>query len=225
MQKISLVKYFEQDQRIEKLFYSAKEIYDNKNLPNHNFNHVIQVLYRALLITKNDKLDYIPAILIPACILHDIGYCIVPKKEGHEEAGKLLSIKLLHSAEFTNNEIEKIIEAIIDYRVPGKSVEADILYDADVLNMSGFGSMYYFFVSLYEYQQFPHGKEVKYKLDNFLKSRLLILDELKKAGLRTNFAKEILKNGFDERKEFIEKSLQGIAERPDFLITPEDLLL
>lgn len=225
MEKIYIIKYFGQDKRLEKLFFSAKKIYDNKNLPNHNFNHIAQVLYRALLIAESDKLDFNPAILIPACTLHDIGYCMVPKKEGHEEAGTETSLKLLHEAEFTKGEIEKIIEAIVDYREPSKNIEADILYDADVLNMSGYGSMYYFFVSLYEYKQFPDGNENKYKLDNFLKSRLEIVEKLKKEGLRTKYGKELLKNGFGERKEFIEKALKGIKDRPDFLITPEDLLL
>jgi predicted metal-dependent HD superfamily phosphohydrolase len=224
VQKISLKSYFEKDKRLEKLFLSAKEVYDSKNLPNHNFNHIAQVLYRALLIAESDKLDFNPSILISACTLHDIGYSIVQKKEGHEEAGSEISTQLLQAASFTEEEIEKILDAIINYRVPGKSIEVDILYDADVLNQAGFGSMYYFFVSLYEYQQFPDGKEEKYHLDNFLNSRLQIVEQLKKEGLRTDCGNKLLRNGFEERKQFIEESLHGIEERSDFLITPEDLL-
>ncbi|SRR6266568_2002526 len=224
VQKVSLKKYFDKDKRIEKLYYSAKEIYDSKNLPNHSFTHIAQVLYRALLIAENDNSNFNPSILIPACTLHDIGYSIVPKKEGHEEAGTEMSKKLLRESQFTDEEIAKIIEAIVDYKIPNKSIEADILYDADVLNQAGYGSMYYFFVSLYEYKQFPNGNKSKYQLKNFLESRLQIVDELKKTGLRTSYGKEILQNGFEERKDFVKQALQGVASRPDFLITPDDLL-
>lgn len=224
MSKVSLKKYFENDNRLEKLFFSAKEIYDSKNLPNHNFNHITEVLYRAILIAETDKINFNPSILIPACILHDIGYSIVPKKEGHEEAGTATSTKLLKVAAFSQNEIGKITEAIVDYRIAGKSIESDILYDADVLNQAGYGSMYHFFVSLYEYKQFPDGNESKYQLKNFLNSRIQIVEELKYQGLRTNYGKELLQQGFEERKDFIEKALQGLESRPDFLITLDDLL-
>lgn len=224
MQKVSLKKYFDKDKRIEGLYYSAKEIYDSKNLPNHSFTHIAQVLYRALLIAENDNLNFNPSILIPACTLHDIGYSIVPKKEGHEEAGTEVSTKLLRESRFTDEEIAEIIKAIVDYKIPGTSIESDILHDADVLNQLGYGSMYYFFVSLYEYKQYPDGNEQKYQLKNFLKSRLQIVDELKKRGLRTNYGKELLQDGFEERKNFVEQALRGVESRPDFLVTPDDLL-
>jgi HD superfamily phosphodiesterase len=223
MQTVSLKKYFESDRRLEKLFISAKAIYNSKNLPQHNINHIAHVLYRALLIMAHDHVDCNFAILISACILHDIGYCIIPKKEGHEEVGVDISTKLLKEAGFTKEEIAKIIEVIVERRIPGKSLEADILYDTDVLGQAGYGSMYAFFVSLYEYKQFLDGNDSKYRLDNFLKSRRTIVDKLKKDGLRTRYGKELLKNGFEERKEFIEKALKGIEERLDFQITIEDL--
>lgn len=84
--------------------------------------------------------------------------------------------------------------------------------------------MYYFFVSLYEYKQYPDGNESKYQLKNFLESRLQIVEELKKKGLRTNYGKELLQNGFEERKDFIKQALRGVESRPDFLIAPNDLL-
>jgi HD superfamily phosphodiesterase len=224
VQKVSLKKYFDKDKRIETLYHSAKKVYDSKNLPNHSFTHISQVLYRALLIAENDNLNFNPSILIPACTLHDIGYSIVPKKEGHEKAGTEISTKLLRKSRFLDKEITNIIEAIVDYKVPGKSIESDILYDADVLNQAGYGSMYYFFVSLYEYKQFSDGSESKYQLKKFLESRLQIVDKLKKRGMRTDYGKELLQNGFEERKDFVEQALRGVESRPDFLITVDDLI-
>ncbi|MGH7203931.1 MAG: hypothetical protein ACREHC_05805 [Candidatus Levyibacteriota bacterium] len=43
-------------------------------------------------------------------------------------------------------------------------------------------------------------------------------------GCRTNYGKVLLKNGFEERKQFVEDALHGIQARPDFLITPQDIL-
>lgn len=61
-------------------------------------------------------------------------------------------------------------------------------------------------------------------MEHFLKSRIAMVEAFQKSGLRTKMGKKILKNGFEERKDFIEKALQGIKERPDFLISPDDLL-
>lgn len=220
-----LKKYLEADSRLLQVISFSRDVYDKANLPNHNFQtHIAQVLYRALVIAESDKLDFDPSVLIAACVLHDIGYCISKKKEGHEKAGAEISRKILKDSDFNEEESRKIIEAFVEYTTPGVSVESDILYDADILNQAGYASMYAFFVSLYEYKQFPDGNDEMNRLDNFLKSRFFIVDQLKKIGLRTKKGRDILQNGFDERKEFIEKALQGVEERQDFLITFDDLL-
>ncbi len=220
-----LNKYLEADPRLKQVITLSREVYDKANLPNHNFNtHIAQVTYRALVIAESDKLEFNPSILIAACVLHDIGYSITRTKEGHEEAGAGISRQILKDSGFNDEETESTVKAFVEYATPGISVESDILFDADILNQAGYASMYPFFVSLYEYKQFPDGNDEGYRLDNFLQSRLFIVEQLKAMGLRTKKGKEMLQNGFDERKEFVEKALEGIKERPDFLITFDDLL-
>jgi 5'-deoxynucleotidase YfbR-like HD superfamily hydrolase len=225
MEKGALKPYLVQDSRLERVIELAKPVYDKANLANHNFNtHIAQVVYRALLILKNDRITANPTVLIAACLLHDIGYSITFKKEGHEKAGEAISRKILKEANFNEDEANNVIEAIIDYLIPGKSNEADILFDADILNQAGYASMYPFFASLYEYKQFPDGNDEKYRLDNFLKSRIELAEVLLKNGLRTNYGKKLLGNGFNQRKDFIAKALENLSVRNDFLVTFEDLI-
>lgn len=220
-----LNKYLEADPRIGQVITLSREVYDRANLPNHNFNtHIAQVTYRALVIAESDGLDFNPSILIAASLLHDIGYSVNRKQEGHEEAGSEVSRQILKDSGFDDRESDAVIKAVVEYATPGVSVEADILFDADILNQAGFASMYSFFVSLYEYKQFPNGDDEGYRLDSFLKSRLFIAEQLKEMGLRTKKGREMLQNGFDERKEFIEDALKGVGERPDMLVTFDDLI-
>ncbi len=219
-----LVKYLKSDPRLEKLLHLVEPHYDEANLPNHNMNHIAQVLYRALTILETDKLVANPSILIAATLLHDIGYTVVRRKKGHEEAGRDISEKLLNEAGFDTTEIEKIIRVFTVEAIDGGSIEGDILHDADVLNMAGYGSMYYFFVSLYEYRGFPGSTGELYDLDKHIASRIKIAEDLEQKGMRTKTGTELLKNGFKERKDFLEKSLAGLKERPDLLLTFEDLL-
>jgi 5'-deoxynucleotidase YfbR-like HD superfamily hydrolase len=225
MKRNLLNKYLEADSRLKKVIKLSRAVYDEANLPNHNFDtHIAQVLYRALVIANNDNLNFNPSILIAACLLHDIGYSVTLKKEGHEKAGEDISRKILKQAEFSLDEIDKIVKAFIEYLTPGISVESDILFDADILNQIGYASMYPFFVSLYEYKQFPDGSEEKYRLDVFLKSRIEIIEQIGRMGLRTKAGQEISKDGIKERKDFIEKAVQGVKQREDFLVTFQDLV-
>lgn len=226
MQKGILKKYLGKDPRIQKVIDSAKPIYDRANLPSHNFvTHITEVLHRALVIAEEDQLRFNPSILIPACLLHDIGYTTTLRKEGHEKASADYSERVLKEAGFNKTEIKKVQEAIDDgYFNPGKSLEGDILWDADILNQLGYGGMYSFFVSLYEYKNLPDGKNEIYRLDNFLKSRIEVIRKIEEMGLRTKAGKKMAKNGFSERADFIKKSLQGVKERDDFLVEFEDLI-
>lgn len=225
IQRGILAKYLVADKRLDAVIAKSREIYDEANLPNHNFKtHIPQVTYRALLIAESDSLDFNPSVLIAASLLHDAGYAVILKQEGHEEASAQVAHEVLAGCGFSEEEIGKVTQAITDYATPGISVEADILFDADILHQAGYASMYAFFVSLYEYQQFPNGNNEVNKLDNFLNSRLFIVGQLAAMGLRTKKGKEMLKEGFEERKDFIQRALRGVWERPDFLVTFEDLI-
>lgn len=64
--------FIKKDPRIKRVYDYAKEKYNKANLTQHNFEHILRVLYRVLLIAETEKdVDY--NILIPATLLHDIG--------------------------------------------------------------------------------------------------------------------------------------------------------
>lgn len=224
MQNGILLPYLKQDERLSTLLKSARKIYDESNLPHHNMTHIAQVLYRALNIIHQDKLEIHPEILIPACILHDIGYCVTKKKEGHEIAGYEISMKLLSESTFTHTESKAIIEAITQYLTPGVSLEADILFDADILDMAGYASMYSFFTALHEYRNHLLDDQKQYEFETFYLSRIAIAEKLQKMGMRTKAGKVLLRDGFSERKQFIEQALANLKDREDFIVQIDDLM-
>lgn len=219
-----LKKYLEADPRLGRLLALVRPHYDEANLPNHNMNHIAQVLYRALVILETDHIAVNPSTLIAATLLHDIGYTVVRRKKGHEEAGRGISEELLAEVGFDPEEVENITRVFTVEARDGGSLEGDILHDADVLNMAGYGSMYYFFVSLYEYRGFPDSVDELYDLDKHVASRIKIAEDLEQKGMRTKTGTALLQNGFKERKDFLEKSLRGLKERPDLLLTIDDLV-
>ena len=223
MREKLLAKYLQADPRLEKLLALVQPEYDRAHLPNHNMDHIAQVLYRALFIYETDALEADISILIAATLLHDIGYSIALRKEGHEEAGIEIGERLLGVAGFSSEERLRIITVFTREARDGGSIEGDILHDADVLNMAGYASMYAFFVSLYEYRGFPGSTGVLYELDKHIESRIGIAEDLERKGMRTMTGKILLGQGFLERKDFLEKSLASLRTRPDMLMTIDDL--
>jgi predicted metal-dependent HD superfamily phosphohydrolase len=128
------------DPRILQVYREAKRRYAEAGRPHHNFDHVMRDLHRALLIAQEEEgVDY--TVLIPSVLLHDIGFCTREHgKEGHDAVGARLAAELLPSVDYGQEEVEAVCHCILAHKghaeVPG-TLEAKILYDADVLEKAG----------------------------------------------------------------------------------------
>lgn len=108
MQKLD---YFcEKDPRIKKVYEYAKEKYNEEGREQHNFQHALRDLYRALKIAETEE-DVNYEILIPSVILHDIGATEDDYKK-HEEIGPKIAKRDLPEFGYSEEEIEEIAHCI-----------------------------------------------------------------------------------------------------------------
>lgn len=124
--------------------YELIETYMNDCMTDsaHDKEHVYRVLYNALVIADTEEnVDY--DILITACLLHDIG-----RKEqfenpnlNHAEVGARKAYQFLMEHHFSQEMAEQVRECIRCHRFRGnttpQSIEAQILFDADKIDVAG----------------------------------------------------------------------------------------
>lgn len=108
----------------------------------HDQEHIYRVLYNALDIAKTEEnVNY--DILIAACLLHDIG-----RKEQfenpalcHAKVGSDKAYRFLTEHDFASDYAEQVKQCIRTHRyrrdAPPRSLEAQILFDADKLDVAG----------------------------------------------------------------------------------------
>ena len=119
--------YFKQNPQIKEIFDYAKIKYNDSNLPQHNWQHIMRDLYRALLIAETeDNVDY--SILIISTILHDIGVT-EGSHENHEVSGGNIVKRDLPKFNFSEEQINKIIHCIESHgrTIVPTTIEAKII--------------------------------------------------------------------------------------------------
>jgi len=206
--------FIKKDSRIKKVYDYAKEKYNKANLPQHNWEHVLRDLYRALIIAETEKnVNY--SILIPAVLLHDIG-ATEDEYQKHEEIGPLIVRRDLSKFGYSKEEIEEIAHCVASHegRIKPKTIEAKILFDADKLEKSGIGGIF----SFYRAQQ-----ELKIPIDGWIERGIKRVRKFINDGFYTKKAKEISKRGFEEGLEHLKKVRKSLKQRKDFLVSEDDL--
>ena len=211
--KMKKLSYFlQKDPRIKAVWKFAKQKYQEANLPQHNWEHILRDLYRALVIAEAEKgVDF--KILIPAVLLHDIGVTEGEYSQ-HEEIGSKIAKRMLPKFGYSPREIKEIVHCIQSHggKVKPTSIEAMILFDADRLEKAGAGGLF----ALYRVQQ-----ELGIPLEVWIERAIRRVKKFRREGFYTKKAKEICGDGFKETLEHLEKVQRGLQRRKDFLITEE----
>jgi len=209
-----LTELVEKDPKIKKVYDYAKKKYDEANLPQHNFEHIIRDLFRALMIADTEEgVNY--SVLVPAVLLHDIG-----ATEGdywiHEKTGAEIVERDLPEFGFTDEEIKQISHCVLTHprkKPDSETLEAKILSDADKLEKSDLPSIFPMVRASYEF-----GNTVKESIERFLESA-----DKRSSEFYTKEASRIDNGGIEKLKE-INKGMKNILEkRKDFLVTEEDM--
>lgn len=108
----------------------------------HDKEHIYRVLYMALEIAKYEQQVDID-VLIPACLLHDIGRAeqFENPKLCHAKVGSEKAYQYLIDIGFSKEKALHIKECISTHRFrsnnPAQSMEAKILFDSDKLDVTG----------------------------------------------------------------------------------------
>ena len=206
--------FLEKDSRIKNVYNYAKAKYNRAKLTQHNWEHILRDLYRALVIAETEKeVNY--NILILAVLLHDIG-ATETEYQKHEETGPLIVRRDLPKFGYTKKEIENIVHCVEvhEEKIKQKTIEAKILLDADRLEKCGIGGIFGFYRAQQE-SRIPLNKWVKMAMG---KTQRFIKD-----GFYTKKAREICGNDFQESLKHFKEVIKNLNKRKDFLISEEDL--
>ena len=210
--------HIQQDPRILKVYLEARRRYAEVVLFHHNFTHVMRDLHRALIIAADqESVNY--GILIPSVLLHDIGFCTPDfKKLGHDVAGARLAVEILKGLEYREDECIAVGHCIHAHKGKAdqpRTLEARILYDADVLEKAGMVFLIWGGKIISEFNESIH---------DFLKREIEDRGAEIARGLYTRKARE-LDGGRLEKVQsmFFQIRKEITEERPDYEVTEDDL--
>jgi uncharacterized protein len=201
--------FIKKDSRIKKVYNYAKKKYIKANNFQHNWEHIIRDLYRALIIAETEKnVNY--GILVPAVILHDIG-ATEDIYENHVKKGVEIVNRDLAKLGYNKEEIKQIAYGVGCHRGKPKpsTIESKILFDADRLEKSGICGVFAGYRA-----QLELGKSIiewayprHYKNKDFF----------------TKKAREISKKGFEEMDKHFREVQKSLKKRKDWTTIEKDL--
>ena len=216
--KPTLDEHIQRDPRIMKVYLEARRRYGQVVLFHHNFTHVMRDLHRALVIAADEgSVNY--GILIPSVLLHDIGFCTPDfKKLGHDVAGARLAVEILKDLDYSEDECAAVGHCIHAHKGKAerpRTIEAQILYDADVLEKAGLVFLIWGGKIISEFNESIH---------QFLKREIADRGAELKHGLYTRKARE-LDGGRLEKVQsmFLQVHKEITEDRPDYEVSEDDL--
>ncbi len=218
--KETLDAHVQRDPRLREVYVTARRRYGQFDFLHHNFVHVMRDLYRALVIAEDEgDVDY--SILIPAVLLHDIGFCSPDvKRLGHDVAGSQLAQEILEELGFEERIRQAVGHCIHAHK--GKATlpetkEAQILYDADILEKAGVLFMVFAGKLLCEFREsIPH----------LVEREVIDRSSEVERGYYTRKAREMDGGRLAKVRDlFIEIQKEITLDRPDYNVEEKDLWL
>ncbi|MEM3565759.1 MAG: HD domain-containing protein [Candidatus Bathyarchaeia archaeon] len=130
--------YLSQFSELKALYKLVKHDFLKKGLLHHNWHHILRDLARAIIIGEAEKANM--KIVLAGVLLHDIGRLYPDLGSDHHEAGAIKAQEYLKKAGFRSEEVSEITHCIRAHGPRGieepKTLEAKVVYDADVLSCS-----------------------------------------------------------------------------------------
>ncbi|NNL76482.1 MAG: HD domain-containing protein [Desulfobacterales bacterium] len=216
--KPTLDEHIQRDPRILKVYLEARRRYSEFKFKHHNFGHVMRDLHRALVIAADQgSVDY--NILIPSVLLHDIGFCSPDfKKLGHDVAGARLAVEILNDLDYTDDECAAVGHCIHAHKGKAelpRTIEAQILYDADVLEKAGLVFLIWGGNVISEFNE---------SIQHFLQREIADRGAEVARGLYTRKARELDGGRLEKVGAMFQEIRKEITEeRSDYEITEDDL--
>jgi len=135
---MKLDEYLSQSAELRVLYQMVKQNFSTRGLIHHNWHHITRDLARAIIIGEAEKANM--KIVLASVLLHDIGRLYPDLSSDHHEVGAVKAPEYLREAGFKSGEISEITHCIRAHGPRGteepKTLEAKVVYDADVLSCS-----------------------------------------------------------------------------------------
>jgi len=129
-----------EDERIRKIHDSVKTAFESRDFIAHNWDHIYRDTINAIRIGEAEGADM--QIVLPAILLHDVGFLYNPDPAVHHIIGAEKCADRL--GDWSAAERRKIAECILSHKgsMPGfevepPSLEARVVHDADLLEKTG----------------------------------------------------------------------------------------
>ena len=150
-------------ERIKKLYEQTKESFIEKDLIAHNWDHIYRDILNAVLIGENERANM--DIVLPATILHDVGFLYNPDSSVHHKIGAEKCSDWLDG--WSNNEKKLIAQCILvhkgkrlEFNLEAKTLEEQVVCDADMLEKMGWIGV---IQSIRTYVEFAQSGKPEYK--------------------------------------------------------------
>lgn len=128
------------DSKISNLFTRVKLEFEKRGPISHSWDHIYRVIINAIKIGEAEKADM--NIVLPAVILHDIGFLYDPNPSVHCEVGFQKSGEWIK--EWPKGDQKKIALCIkrhkgkvFEFKEEPESLEEKVVHDADMLEKAG----------------------------------------------------------------------------------------
>ena len=170
-----------------------------------------------MVIAAEESVNY--SILIPGVLLHDIGFCDPDfKRLGHDVTGARLAQKLLAGLDYEEETIQAITHCIRAHKgkaeTPG-TIEAKILYDADVLEKAGLTYLILGGRIVCEFEE---------TIEDFLKREISDRAKELERGFYTRKGRELDGGRLAQVKSLLSQTWKEIQqERPDYQVRESDV--
>ena len=210
--------HVKEDPRLLDVYVEAKRFYAEMDLCQHNFHHVMRDLYRALMIAASEEpVKY--SVLIPSILLHDIGFSDPAfKTEGHDVVGARIASKILRSFGFDEPTCHAVCHCVRSHKGKAElpeTIEAKILYDADVLEKAGAVALFHGGKIICEFGQ---------TLDEYLRKEIEDRRREIARGFYTAKARAIDNGSIEKCLDLLLEVQEEIERtRPDFGVSEKDL--
>ena len=137
--RIRLQAYLE-NERLKKVHKRVKSAFDSRDFVAHSWDHIYRDTINAIWIGEAEGADM--QIVLPAILLHDIGFLHNPDPAVHNVIGAEKCVEWLD--DWSEGDKKKIVDCILchkgktaGFNTEPESLEAKVVHDADLLEKIG----------------------------------------------------------------------------------------
>jgi len=203
------LKKYLKETRLNNLYKEAKSKFDKSGLISHNWDHIYRDIINAIRIGEVEGADM--NIVLPAIILHDIGFLYNPDPSKHHLIGAEKCVEWLE--DWIKEDVEKIASCIKCHKGKSKkfnfepeTLEEKVVCDADLLEKYG---MIGVLAGLRTFIEFGQTSKPEFKsLYNISKA----FSNYEVSSTYTRTASEIARRRGNKLQEVFSKALEELEE-------------